>query len=172
MKIPPTLRAPYDSGGSGSDTGKAHLATSLLSHRRRLHKYPKVGEIIRLEASHGGERKQGQLVSALHLNFREEFDRISKLGVKFDMNSLRHLGLHIFTESRGEQYNAEMIIPLLGPVSVPKSRWIHALTNRLHNVNLANSGRHRLSLKKEIESKIQDAAHLGTILETVRLRKA
>lgn len=53
----------------------------------------------RLKARVGRGRRGQTWVEALHIELREEFDRLRKVGVKFNQTTLRHLALDTFKNS-------------------------------------------------------------------------
>lgn len=66
---------------------------------------------VQLKARAGRGSKRAKWVDALHLDLREEFDRLRKLGVKFNLTTLRHLALDMLRASENEAYSFNMVDP-------------------------------------------------------------
>lgn len=131
-----------------------------------LTRVSKVGlQRCRLKARSGRGRKRALWVEALHADLREEFDRLRKLGVKFNLTTLRYLALHILTNSSNDAYSMNMVDPRSEqPLHLKIDlRWIQSFTERFRIVSRAHTGKHRSSPQKEKEIEISVAVHLGTV---------
>ena len=63
---------------------------------------------VYLEARSGRGRPITRWLRALHIDLRAEFDRLSKLGVRFNMRMLRHLAIVLINESTSVAYHNNM----------------------------------------------------------------
>lgn len=121
--------------------------------------------VARLKARSGRGRKRAPWVEALHQAVKDEFERLSKLGVKFNLNTLKHLALDILSTGDGDNYSRNMIDPKSNePLHLKiTSTWIQSFTNRFRITSRAHTGKHRMSPRKEEEIELTVAAHLGTM---------
>lgn len=120
---------------------------------------------VRLKAKPGRGRKRAQWVSALYEDLRDEFDRLRKLGVKFNMVTLKHLALDLLQNSSNDAYNANILDPRSNqPLHLKiDQRWIQSFTEHYRIVCRAQTGKKILSPAKELEIEIAVASHLGTL---------
>ena len=120
-------------------------------------------KVARLKARNGRGRKRGPWVEALHQSVKDEFERLSKLGVKFNLNTLKHLALDILSTGDGDSYSRNMIDPRSNePLHLKiTSTWIQSFTNRFRITSRAHTGKHRMSPRKEEKIELTVAAHLG-----------
>lgn len=120
---------------------------------------------VRLKAKVGRGRKRQTWVDALHRDLLQEFERLSKLGVKFNLSTLKHLALNMLRASESPDYSANMTdartdAPLHTKITLA---WVQGFKNRYRIVSRAHTGKHRMSPAKEEEVEIEVAAHLGNI---------
>ena len=119
----------------------------------------------RLKARVGRRRRRQAWVEAFHIELREEFDRLRKVGEKFNQTTLRHLALDILKNSGTEAYSWNM----QGPRSqVPlqlkiDQRWIQTFAERFRIVSRSQKGKHLLSPGEEAHIEVEVAAHLGML---------
>ena len=66
-------------------------------------------KLVRLKSLSGRGRKREELVDALRFYLRYEFDRLRKLGVKFNFSTLKILALSLLNESNNGIYGSELI---------------------------------------------------------------
>ena len=64
-----------------------------------------------MKARKGRGRKRAAWVIALHEDLRSEFDRLRKVGVKFNLTKIRHLALDLLRSNENEAYSRNMIDP-------------------------------------------------------------
>lgn len=57
------------------------------------------GKSVRLKARAGRGSKRQALIQEMNFDLRQEFDRLRKIGVKFNLTTLRHLSLDIIETS-------------------------------------------------------------------------
>lgn len=57
-------------------------------------------------------RRRASWVETLYLDLRYEFDRLSKLCVKFNLTTVRHLALEVLNNSSSTAYNRNMFDPI------------------------------------------------------------
>ena len=71
-------------------------------------------------------------VTALHMDLRAEFNRLGKLGMKFNMRTLRHLAIVLINESTSDAYHNNMKDAKSGKLidAMVTRRWIQTFTNR------------------------------------------
>lgn len=65
-----------------------------------------------MKAQPGRGRKRADWVDALHMNLKDEFDWLRKLGVKFNLTNLRVLALELLHDSQNAAYSMNMVDPL------------------------------------------------------------
>lgn len=120
---------------------------------------------VRLKARKGRGRRRLPWVEALYSDVLDEFDRLRKLGVKFNLTTLRHLALDVLQTGKDDIYSANMIDPRSNVALRKKidARWIQSFAEHFRIVSRAQSGKHRMSPAKENEIEIQVAAHLGAL---------
>ena len=66
-------------------------------------------KLVRLKSLSGKGRKSEEWVDALHFDLRSEFDRLRKLGVKFNFSTLKILALSLLNEINNGIYGSELI---------------------------------------------------------------
>lgn len=120
---------------------------------------------VYLKARKGRGRKRQAWVEALHIDLRSEFDRLRKLGVKFNLNTLRSLALHVLSTSETMAYSRNMLDPLTDKPLFEKvsMRFVQSFADRYRIVSRAQKGKHRLSPEKEVQIEREVAYHLGTL---------
>ena len=101
-------------------------------------------------------------VEGLHKDFREEFERLSKLGVKFNLRTLRLLALDVLRSGNGEEYSTNKLepkseTPLYKKITLS---WIQSFTSRYRIVSCARTGKNRMSPPKEEDLGLSVAIHL------------
>lgn len=118
---------------------------------------------VRMKTARGRGRKRAAWVEALHRDLRSEFDRLRKLGVKFNFCTLRALATDILNNSETPEYSRNMIDPRTQKCLHQKidARWIQTFAERFRIVSRAHTGKPRLSPEKEMEIEIAAARHLG-----------
>ena len=104
-------------------------------------------------------------VRALHMDLRAEFVRLRKLGVKFNMCTLRHLAIVLINDSISDAYHKNMKDAKSGTLidAMVTSRWIQTFTNRHGIVSGELAGNHQLSAAKQLFFEKEVAFHLGTL---------
>lgn len=70
-------------------------------------------KLIRLKSRGGRDRKRSTCVNSLHRDLREYFDRLRKLGVKFNQSVIC---LYILRASQSFQYRSNMLDPSTGRI--------------------------------------------------------
>lgn len=120
---------------------------------------------VLLKARAGRGRRRQVWVDALHQDLRSEFDRLRRLGVKFNFNTLRYLALHLLHNTENTDYSANMPDPLSQmPLHLKIDlRWIQTFTERFNIISRTHKGKCRMSPAKEMEIEIAVASHLGTM---------
>lgn len=120
---------------------------------------------VRMKARIGRGRRRLSWVEALQCDLREEFDRLRKLGVKFNLNTLRSLALQVLRTSENNAYSSNMIDPRTEKPLHEKvdSRWVQSFTERFRIVSRAHTGKYRMSPQKELEIEIDVSRHLGKL---------
>ena len=105
-------------------------------------------------------------MEALYQDVRSEFDRLRKLGVKFNLRTLRALANFILDSGGNEAYSRNLIDPLSGRPLFEKinARWVQSLAERFRIVSRAHTGKHRMSPVTELRIEREVAYHLGTLL--------
>ena len=106
---------------------------------------------VYIKARPGRGRKRAAWVDAVHQDLREEFDRLRKLGVKFNICTLKSLALHLIDTSDKDSYCRNQVDPRTDNpiVSMISKRWIQSFMERFRIVSRAQSGKLQLSPKKE-----------------------
>lgn len=81
--------------------------------RNALKRVTKAGhKNIRLEARFGRGSKRAAWVDAFNMNLRDVFDRIRRLGVKFNLSTLHLLAFDILRCSNSPEYSMNQTYPL------------------------------------------------------------
>lgn len=119
--------------------------------------------MVRMKARAGRGRRRVEWVDALQNDVRSEFDRLRKLGVKFNISSLHSLTLRILSTSENPEYSANMIDPLSDKRLLDKvnQRWVQSFMERFRIVSRAHTGKYKLSPAKELQLEVEVAKHLG-----------
>ena len=84
---------------------------------------------VYVKARAGRVCKQAVCVEALHVALLKEFERLRKSGLKFNMNLLRHLAMHLVHESSTMTYHKNMRDPKSENLisEMIAARWIQAV---------------------------------------------
>lgn len=141
-----------------ASTNKSNLLSITKNTRRGLKR-------VNLKAHKGRGRKRESWVEALHKDLREEFDRLRKLGVKFNHSTLRLLAMGLLKNSTNSEYASTMIDPRSGLSQAVRvdARWIQAFADRFQIVQRSKCGKPRLSPEKTVLLEKEIAAHLGRL---------
>ena len=62
-------------------------------------------------------RKRPQWVLSLYHDWRTEFDRLRKLGVKFNYRSLRALGQYLLDSGNSDEYHPSVLLAWKGGIN-------------------------------------------------------
>lgn len=118
---------------------------------------------VNLKAREGRGRKRASWVKALHADLRDEFDRLRKLGVKFNHRTLRALAQQLLADSNSEAYSSNMVDPRSGQSLSMRisTRWVQTFTVRFRIVSRAHTGKYLLSPDQQISIEQDVALHLG-----------
>lgn len=110
-------------------------------------------------------RKRKAWVEALHQDVRIEFDRLRKLGVKFNLRTIRALANFILDSGGNEAYSRNLINLLSARSIFEKinARWVQSFAERFRMEIKAHTGKHRMSPVKESTIESEVAYHLGTL---------
>ena len=105
---------------------------------------------LHTKARPGRGRKRAAWVVALHGDLLPEFDRLRKLGVKFNLKTLRALALHLVANSANSHYSRSAPNPRTNaPIpSMISARWIQSFANRFQIVSRAHTGKLQTSPEK------------------------
>ena len=114
-------------------------------------------------------RKRGPWVLALRRDLVDEFERLRKLGVKFNLQNWRALGVHIVEQSCKSSYSRNFVdprteLPILMSIS---ACWIQSFTGRFrimtrsHTDNLLTSPAREGFIEKNV------AFHLGNLCSQI-----
>lgn len=139
--------------------GSSNLATPSTISRNTKDGHKRVS----LKAKAGRGKKRQPWVEALHYDLRAEFDRLRKLGVKFNLNTLRSLALEVLDKSESPLYSRNMLDPPTQMQLFLKitPRFVQSFADRFRIVSRAHKGKYRLSPEKELQIERDVARHLG-----------
>ncbi|ORY38863.1 hypothetical protein BCR33DRAFT_768996 [Rhizoclosmatium globosum] len=125
---------------------------------------------VQRKARRGRGRKVSPWVSAIHLELKDEFERLRKAGVKFDLNLLRTLAMSLV--SRGLEYGPDYEM-LLGKDSVDIDGkkhidkltylWIQNFMERNNIVTRRQTGKLSVSPEKQEAIEQSVAYHMGQL---------
>lgn len=117
------------------------------------------------KARAGRGRKRAEWVQCMHEDLVSEFDRLRKLGVKFNLKVLRQLARSMVETSEKDAYFSEMKDPASGRkiMDMLTPRWIQSFAERYQIVSRAHTGKLLLSPAKELFIEKEVAYHLGQI---------
>lgn len=110
------------------------------------------GKIVRLKDLAGRRRKRDVWIEEIHIYLREEFDRLRKLSVKFNLIAMRNLALDIIETSDSYAYSIKMLHPRMEKHLLMKMylSWFQSFTESFRIVSGTHRGRYRKSPKKSI----------------------
>ena len=99
------------------------------------------------------------------MDLRAEFDRLRKLGVKFNIRTLRHFAIVLINESTSDTYHDNMKDAKYGKLmdAMVTRRWIQTSTNRHGFVSRALTENHQMSAARQLFTDKEVAFHLGTL---------
>ena len=146
----------YDSDGTVMYRGRALSVTrNTASGLKRVY----------LKANADRGRKRLPWMSSLHEELRSEFDRLRKLGVKFNLVSLRSLALQIVANSTSDDYSANMIHPRSNRPTIEhiNSRFVRSFADLFRIVSRAHKWKHRMSPQQELQIEKEVPIHLGVM---------
>lgn len=104
-------------------------------------------------------------VEELQSDLREELDSLPKLGVKFNLNTLRWLALQVLRTSDNTAYSSNIIdLRTKKPLHENfDSRWVQSFTKQFGIVCRAHTGNYCMSGQKEHKIKIDAALYLENL---------
>lgn len=113
----------------------------------------------------GRGRRVTPWVSALHVESLEEFERLRKLGVKFNAGLFRELVLNIISESDSLLFGSTAKDPKSGKLVSTHitTRWVQSFMQRNNIVARTQSGKLSVSPQKEELIEREVAFHLGQL---------
>lgn len=125
---------------------------------------------ISSKAFNGQGRRLPHWKKELYVEWRDEFDRLRKVGVKFNFPNLVALGTHVVFNSNSSHFSANMIDEnsgnrLLDMISL---RFVQYFADARRIRSRAQTGKKRLSPAKEIELEKDVAYHLGQVYRMFR----
>ena len=125
---------------------------------------------VDLKARKGRGRKRAPWVLALQRNWVEEFNRLRKLGVKFNYKNLQSLGKHLLENSSSDEYNSLMLDSRTQRQlhTFITARSTQSFADRFGIVSRALTGKHKLSPAKIERLEKQVAYHLGVMARGFR----
>lgn len=118
----------------------------------------------------GRGRKRSAWVDALHVDLRAEFDRLRRLGVKFNLKTLQALAVQLINSSTNDAYHSTTMHPATEQFILSKitARWIQCFCDRYGIVSRALTGKLQLSPAKEEFIQKEVAYHLGKLARAFR----
>ena len=150
--------------------GRSTLRGSPATNTRRV-----LGTRARvyLNARKGRGRKRAPWVRALHRDWVEEFDRLRKLGVKFNYRNLQSLGKHLLENSSSDEYNSLMLDSRTQRQlhTFITARFTQSFADRFGIVSRALTGKYKLSPANIERLEKQVAYHLGFMARGFRSGK-
>lgn len=120
---------------------------------------------VRLKAGTGRGRKRAAWVEALHIELREEFDRLRRVGVKFNLNTLRLLAKSIHANVENPTYGPSHVDERSGKFQkdMIDPRWIQTFCDRFRIVSRTQTGKLKVSPEKTIALEKDVSRHLGIL---------
>lgn len=123
---------------------------------------------VNMKALPGRGRKRSQWVIALQDDMRVEFDRLRRLGVKFNYKTLEALARYLITHSDKSVYNANTEENDVRIVSKIDKKWIQRFCDRFTIVSRRLTGKHCVSRSKQDQIEKEVAYHLGQLAKGFR----
>lgn len=120
---------------------------------------------VRFKSRAGRGQKSAPWIDALHLELKEEFDRLHRLGEQLSLARLKAIGTDILWKYISRQYSANILDPLSEKNLYLKidHSWIQAFASRFRIVSRTHTGKHSVRLKKEKQVEVRVASHLGKV---------
>lgn len=115
------------------------------------------------KAAKGRGRKRAEWVSALYCDLKSEFERLCKLGVKFNMGLLKQLSLRLVSLDENDKCNNQTTDPKSERLISTHitSRWIQAFMQNNNIVCRAQVGKLSICSAKQEMIEREVAVHLG-----------
>lgn len=125
---------------------------------------------ISMKAIRGRGRKLLLWKKHLFADWRDEFDRLRKLGVKFNLRNLSALGKHVINTSENVHYSSFMIDACSGKpvIDMVTPRFVQSFADTFRIRSRAHRGKKKLSPAKELQIERDVARHLGILCRILR----